>query len=140
MLKNNSRFEIIFIKIDSFILNWYFCLVYSEMNSITIKNNIVTIPNSLHHSLVDKRKKELNRLCQKYAPLDSFTPINDSIFDYTFTSMDDLYFTVFILSNQLKFEVEVKYGSNKYQKKIKFRCKHIDGCNFLFILKVSVVI
>lgn len=44
--------------------------------------------------------------------------------------MDDVYFTVYILTNHLKFEVVVKYGSNKYQKKITFRCKHIDGCNF----------
>lgn len=101
------------------------------MNSVTIENNKVVIANSSSHSIVDKRKKELYRLCKKFAPIDSFAPITGSIFSYNFSSIDDVYFTVYILSNQLNFEVEVKYKSTvDNQKKITFRCKNEDCCTF----------
>lgn len=54
------------------------------MNHVSIENGFVKILYKLNkdstHSIVDGRKMDLKRVCNKYPPLNSFSPISESIF------------------------------------------------------------
>lgn len=98
------------------------------MNYVSIENGFVKILYKLNkdltHSIVDGRKMDLKRVCNKYPPLNSFSPISESIFMFNFKSVDDLYFLIHVYAEQYNIKIEAKRQDQASNMKITFKCHY----------------